>query len=240
MRRRVHQPGRVQAQGHPQEDTPQDHRPSAPGQQAQPDGRQWHPVVFRKPDMELVAAQVRRVPAQHLGLRVQRFAAHDPAHVRPKGSIVGCVRVALVVGKLVVDPVRGHPKNRTALERERAAHRHRVLDQLGYLIAAMGQKPVVAHADADVDRQHVQDDGRDRALPGEEEQRGDGQEVKNRHYDGGDPGDGSALGRPAQLARRWGRHAGSGVYGWDFCFTYGGNGVYRHRVEGSSISLSRA
>ncbi len=99
--------------------------------------------------MDRVFGEVGGVAGEHLGFVVQR-AVEDPAHVRPPGAVARGVRVAGLVGVLVVHAVDGDPVERPALQRHGAAAGHEVLQPLGGRVAAMGELPVVAHADADI------------------------------------------------------------------------------------------
>ena len=85
-----------------------------------------------------------------------RLAEQDPAHVRPEAAVARRVRIAVVVGVLVVDAVRRHPEDRPALERQRAADRQEVLEGLRRLVAAVRVQPVIAQADAEPDGHPVQ------------------------------------------------------------------------------------
>ena len=68
----------------------------------------------------------------------------------PPSAFVRGVRVAFMVGELVMDAMGGNPEDRTAFEREGAADGEDVLQPFGDAIAAMGEQAMVAHADADV------------------------------------------------------------------------------------------
>ena len=72
------------------------------------------PVVLRQPDVDAVASEVGGVAAEQSGLRVERAAGEDPAGVGPPGAVVRGVRVAFLIGVLVVDAVGGDPEDRTA------------------------------------------------------------------------------------------------------------------------------
>lgn len=50
----------------------------------------------------------------------------------------------MLIRKLVVRPVYGHPKDRTTFQRQCSAHGERVLDPLRGLIRSMGKKTVIA------------------------------------------------------------------------------------------------
>jgi hypothetical protein len=99
----------------------------------------------------LVAGEVGGVAAEQRGLGVHGAAGEDPAGVGPPGAVVRGVRVAFVVGVLMMDAVGGDPEDGSALERHGAAGGDEVLDPLGGAVAAVGEQAVVGHADADVD-----------------------------------------------------------------------------------------
>ena len=77
------------------------------------------------------------------------FAAHDPAHVRPEAAVARAVRIAGLVGELMMHAVRGHPEDRPALERQRGAGGEEILKPLGALETAMRQQAVIAESDAE-------------------------------------------------------------------------------------------
>ena len=77
-----------------------------------------NPVVFAEPDVDLVAGEVGGVAAEEGGLGVQGAAGEDPAGVGPPGAVVRGVRVAFVVGVLMVDAVGGYPEDGSALKRQ--------------------------------------------------------------------------------------------------------------------------
>ena len=99
--------------------------------------------------MDGVFGEVGCVAGKHLGVAVER-AIEYPAHVRPPCAVAWGVRVAGLVGVLMVHPVDGYPVERAALERHRAAGSHEVFEPSGRYVATMGELAVVAHADADV------------------------------------------------------------------------------------------
>ena len=80
---------------------------------------------------------------------METLAHEDPAHVRPERAFARRVRIAFLIGLLMMDAMRRDPEDRTALERERAADREKVLNELGRLVAAMRQQPVIRHPDAE-------------------------------------------------------------------------------------------
>ncbi len=94
--------------------------------------------------------------------------------MRPPGSVIRRVRVALMVAVLMMDPVDRHPGDGTSLQRERPADGQEVLHQLGHAIAAVRQQAMVAHADAHVDREPIEYRCNDQVRPAEEEEGCDG------------------------------------------------------------------
>ena len=111
----------------------------------------------------------------------------------PPGAVVRGVRVAFVVGVLVMDAMGGDPEDRSALKRHGAAGGEEVFKPLGDAVAAVREQAVVAHANAHVDREEVHDHAGGEVLPGEEEQVGDGADVEGAHEDAGDPVDAAFL-----------------------------------------------
>ena len=79
-----------------------------------------HPVIVVQPDIEIVLRQIGRVLAHQPRVVVLGFAEQNPADVRPARAVTRRVRIARLVGFLMVNPVRRHPENRAALERQGA------------------------------------------------------------------------------------------------------------------------
>ena len=201
----VDEPGGVQADDDAEEGSPEHHADGADDAVAggasggadgdleeAGDGR-GKPVVLGEPDVDLVAGEVGGVAAEQRGLGVQGAAGEDPAGVCPPGAVVRGVRIAFVVGVLMMDAVGGDPEDGSALKRHGAAGGDEVLDPLGGAVAAMREQAVVGHADADVDGEEVDDGEGGDVLPGEEEEGGDGADVEGAHEDGGDPVDAALL-----------------------------------------------
>ena len=91
------------------------------------------------------------------------------------------VRIAFLIGMLMMDAVRGDPEDRSAFERERAADRQEIFHPLRSLVAAVRQQAVIAHADAQAAGNPPQEHRDEECLPGEEEQCGDRANVKCGH-----------------------------------------------------------
>jgi hypothetical protein len=75
------------------------------------------------------------------------------------------MRVPFLIGVLVMNAMRSHPRDRTAFQRQRPTERHKVFDGLWYLVRTMGQQPVVTHADATTDRQPIKQCRHHNGLP---------------------------------------------------------------------------
>jgi hypothetical protein len=163
----------------------QDHPPKA--SRAKPDDDQGHVMIFAQPDLEAILGQIGCVAGHERGLVVQGVAGENPAGVRPPPAIMGGVRVALAIGKLVMNAVGGHPEDGSPFERERAANGKKILQPLGRPVAAMREQPVIAHADAHIDGQHPEPDETEEGLPGKHEERDHGEHMKGHHEAGGHP-----------------------------------------------------
>jgi hypothetical protein len=201
----VDEPGGVKAYGDAKERSPENHAEGSDDvmtggcegcaesdlDEAADDER--NPVIFAEPDVDGILGEVRGVAAEQRGLGMQGAAGENPAGVSPPGAVVRSVGVAFVVGVLMMDAVCGYPENRATLKRESAAHGDEVFDPLWGLVTAMREQAMVGHADANVDGEEVGDEEGGEVLPGEEEERGDGSDVKEPHGDGGDPVDAALL-----------------------------------------------
>ena len=187
VRRRIHQPGSVQADGGPEEDAPEHIGPAAERQQDQADDDIRDPVPGGQPDVELVPAQVGRIARQHGRVPVQPLTHENPAHVGPPATLARRVRVALAVRLLVVNAMRGDPEDRPTLERERAADRQEILDPQIGLVGAVREQAVVGHADAEAPGDPPQERRGKHCADVDVEQRDHREDMKGRHRDRSDP-----------------------------------------------------
>ncbi len=140
----VDEPGGVEAEGDAEEGSPEQHADgadeavagiecSAEGELQEAGDDERHVVVLGEPDVDAVAGEVGSVAAEQRGLGVQRAAGEDPAGVCPPGAVVRGVRVAFLVGVLMVDAMGGYPEDGSALEGEAAAGGDEVLEPTGVL-----------------------------------------------------------------------------------------------------------
>ena len=118
-------------------------------EQSEADDDVGEPVPVGEPDVELVLAEVGCVLREDRGVVMETLAHEDPAHVRPERALTRRVRIAFLIRLLMMDAMRRDPEDRSAFERERAADREEVLDELGGLVAAVREQPVIRHADAE-------------------------------------------------------------------------------------------
>src|SRR5579871_1171246 len=189
VRGRIDQPGGVQANHGAHENAPQQEWKSADGEQNHAQHDHWDVVIFRDPDVKLVFGEVGNVSGQRRGVVVHRLAHQNPSHVRPPLAVDRRVRVAILVGILMMNAVGRHPENRPALERQRGADSQEILDPLRSLVAAVREQAVVAHPDAEASRHPPEKHGYEESFPGEEKESRYGAYVKGRHENCRDPVD---------------------------------------------------
>src|SRR2546426_797224 len=82
---------------------------------------------------------------------------------------------------LMKDAVCGHPKNRTAFQRQSCAHGQTIFHPLGRSVSAMGEQAVIAHTDAQTSRNPPKEHGNEQRLPGEKKQCDNCPDMKQRH-----------------------------------------------------------
>src|SRR6267142_2495594 len=85
------------------------------------------------------------------------------------------MRIAFLIRILMMHAMRGHPGNRPAFDRERAAGRQNIFDPFRSFVPAMRQQAVIAHADAETAAHPIRDNSENESFPGEEEK------CHNRH-----------------------------------------------------------
>jgi hypothetical protein len=197
---RVDQPGGVQADDGAQEDAPEYAGPSSDEVEDYREDGVGHPVPAADPDVELVLAQFGNEGEKFVRVGVHGAAGDEPAHVGPEAAVVGRVRVACLVGVLVMHAVDGYPEDGAALHGEGGADGEEVLHPLGSFVSAVGEQAVVSHADAESAGDPPEREGDEEGFPGEEEQGDDGADVEGDEEEGCDPDDGL---REGSVAREW-------------------------------------
>src|SRR6185503_19812434 len=131
--------------------------------------------------------KIRRIVGQSFSLRVQSTASDDPAHMRPPCTFLWSVRISQSIAMLMMDAMRRHPCDRATLQGQRAADRQEVFDGFRHLVPAVHQKAMIAHADAAVDGENIENRCDSQVCPTEEEERSDGANVEDGHEDGRNP-----------------------------------------------------
>src|SRR5690349_6133669 len=107
---------------------------------------QWNDGPPLQPTMKAVALKVRYVRREY-GI-AHRIALQQPASMSPPPAVAGRMRIAVLVGILMMDAMGCDPKERAALQCERGTDCQGVFQPLGCHISAMGKQAVVSHADA--------------------------------------------------------------------------------------------
>ena len=78
-------------------------------------------MIVVQPDVETMLGQIGSVLRHEPGVVVFGFAEQEPADVGPPGAIARRMRIAGLVGFLVMNAMRGHPENRPAFQGKGAA-----------------------------------------------------------------------------------------------------------------------
>ena len=126
-------------------------------------------MILADPEMKLIFAKIGNV-SQKIGAVVMKgLPGKNPTHVRPEAAVARGVRIARLVGQLMMNAMRGHPEDRTAFQRQRGADGQNIFQPLGALVAAMGQQTVITHADAQAARNPVHNHANNQRLPTEHE-----------------------------------------------------------------------
>src|SRR6476620_10292728 len=139
MGRRIHQPGAMQSNYGSEKNSPKQVRPAADGKNGQSKYGERHPMPLADPHLKFILAKVGHKRKQFLATALHRVASHDPSHVSPKPAVARGVRIAVLVGVLVVDAVGAYPADRTALKRQRSASGEIVFHPFRSFVAAVSQ-----------------------------------------------------------------------------------------------------
>lgn len=124
---------------------------------------------------------------------MHRLAAQDPSHVRPPGAVDRGMRIAFLVGELMMNAVCGYPEDRAAFERQGRANCQEIFDPLGCFVSPMREQPVIAHANSKAAGDPPQEAGYEERRPCEEEQRCDSAYMEQGHESSSDPIDAVVL-----------------------------------------------
>src|SRR3954462_13172622 len=134
---RVHQPSRMQADCHAEEDPPHHIRPAANREQNDTESGQRDPMPRRQPDVNSVTAKIRSIALQLRVAVVQDFPAHNPSHMRPPTAVARTVRIPFTVAGLMMDAVCAHPEDRSAFEGQGGANGQEIFEPFRNLVSTM-------------------------------------------------------------------------------------------------------
>src|SRR5260370_35833276 len=110
-----------------------------------------------KPDVEALFHPIRGILRHQWGVAMLALSNQKPAHVSPPSAVTRRMRVAGLIGFLVVDSMCRNPENRSTLERQRAANGKKILKRQRHLIRPVSVQPMVAHADPEAGTHPVEE-----------------------------------------------------------------------------------
>src|SRR5580704_2253631 len=148
MRRRIYQPSRMQTDDRAHENSPQQERQAADRQQDQAQDNHWNVMIFGNPDMEFVFCEIGHITRQGCSVVMHGLAGQNPAHVRPPLALDGRVRIAFLIGILMMNAMCCHPEDWSAFESQGGACSEEIFHPLRSSVTAMGEQPMVAHTNA--------------------------------------------------------------------------------------------
>src|ERR1044072_7481815 len=148
----------MKSQCETQENSPQQHIPTAEYKQHHAYHCEGNIVVGIEPTVIPIFYQIGRVASEGFLAMILCRAPQNPTNVGPPAAIARRVRVACFICVCVVYPVRHYPLNRSAFERHRAAGHQKVFDRFRHFITAVSEQPVPTHADAKTSTDPVKDE----------------------------------------------------------------------------------
>ena len=177
MRGGIHQPCAMEFHYGPQEDAPthqagrQERAPAdrAPCDEDHRKNEERNSVPFLQPTMKGVAPKVGHV-WRECGI-AHRVASHQPTGMRPPPAVARRVGIAVPVGVLMMDTVGCDPKERAALQCERAADGQDTFEPPRCLVSAMREQAVISDADTPAACDPKQGQCDPKCLPSEKEKR---------------------------------------------------------------------
>ena len=144
-------------------------------------------MVLGDPHMKFVFCEIGNVMGQGFGVVMHRLARQDPAHMRPPRTIDRRMWVTFLVRVLVMDAMRGYPKNRPALKRESRTDGEKVFHPFRSFVATMREQAVIAHSDAEASGDPPQESRNQECLPRKEKKCSNCTYVKSGHKESCDP-----------------------------------------------------
>jgi len=183
----VHQPRGVEPDNNAEANAPQQHGKSADGEEQAAQDDDGNPVIVVQRNVERMPRQIGRIFRHHSGVVVIGFAEKDPTDMRPPRTLAGRMRIAGLIGLLMMDTMGGHPEDGPAFQRQGAANGKEILKPDRHFVGPVRVQPMVSHADAQAGTHVVKENGGREITPAEPEQGGNSSDVQQYQYDGGDP-----------------------------------------------------
>src|SRR5579884_680646 len=177
----------MQTNNSTEEDTQQQKRQSAERQQHDPKDDHGKVMEFGDPDIELVFREIGHVVRQGRSVVVHGSAGQNPPHVCPPLAIYGRVRIAWLVGILMMNAMRCNPEYRPTLKCQGCADGKEVFNPFWGPVASMGEQPMIAHTNSETSRHPPQEDRHEECFPRKEKQSRKRSDVKCDHEKGGNP-----------------------------------------------------
>ena len=140
-------------------------------------------MIFVEQDVEPVLPQIGGVFGNNPCQPIKGLSEEDPANMRPPHTVTRGMRIAIVVGLLMVDAMGSDPGDGTAFERKAAANRQKIFQETGRLVGAMGVQAMIAQTDAEACSHPIEENGDSQISPTEDEKRRDRPEMEQDHGD---------------------------------------------------------
>lgn len=182
MRDRVDDPCRVKSDDGTEEDPPEYEAKSTYSEQRDSDDQRCQKMVLCQPDVKVVLRQIRGIAFEYCNILAQSGAKKDPTRMGPPLAIARRVRIAFLVGELMMLTMDGHPQERAAFQSRDAANREEVLKPFGCRVRAMGEQSVITNPESQAPCYPIQKERDEQRMPSEEEECHDCANVK-QHQD---------------------------------------------------------
>ena len=137
VRRGIDEPCGVQADYRAQKNAPEQERKSTNCEEDDAQHNHWDVIVFRNPNLKLVLRKIGNVTSESGRVVMHGLSHQNPTDMGPPLAIDRRVRIAFLVGELVMNAMRRHPEDWATFESQGGADRQKVFDPLRSFIGAM-------------------------------------------------------------------------------------------------------
>src|SRR5689334_4330442 len=120
--------------------------------------------------------------------------------MRPPHAVAWRMRIAVVIGLLMVDAMRSDPGDGSTFEREATANRQKVFEETRCFVGPVSVQAMIAQTDPEAGGHPIEENGDCQILPTEDEERRDRPKVEQRHGDSRGPIQTFMLGNLKNLA----------------------------------------